>query len=369
VALRATPDAADQRRQLYVQWLNARAADPDVLQLDVVWTPEFAAAGWIAGLDRFNPPVDRFFDAAVAADRWNGVLYGLPWFVDVGMLYYRSDLLAAPPASQDELVAAASAAIARGEVAHGLIWQGARYEGLVTVFLEYLAAFGGEILDARGDVAVDAPAARRALHAMHDALHAQRIVPRSALTWHEEEARFAFQNGQALFMRNWPYAFPLLDDPARSRVAGRFAVAALPAGPGGRAAAALGGSQLAINAASDRSQDAWRLIEFLTRPEQMRERARAVGQYPPRPSLYAGDALRGALPIEPAQARAVIERAVARPAIPVYTELSEVLQVWLHRALSQQVEPDAALEGAADEMRRLLSRVGLAPGERARDGG
>ena len=66
VALRATPDAADQRHQLYVQWLNARASDPDVLQLDVVWTPEFAAAGWIAGLDRFEPRVDQFFAAAVA---------------------------------------------------------------------------------------------------------------------------------------------------------------------------------------------------------------------------------------------------------------------------------------------------------------
>ena len=80
VALRATPDAADQRHQLYVQWLNARATDPGVLQLDVVWTPEFAAAGWIASLDRFRPPVDRFFAAALAAHRWNGALYALPWF-------------------------------------------------------------------------------------------------------------------------------------------------------------------------------------------------------------------------------------------------------------------------------------------------
>ena len=103
VALRATPDAADQRHQLYVQWLNARASDPDVLQLDVVWTPEFAAAGWIAGLDRFEPPVDRFFAAAVAADRWNGTLYALPWFVDVGMLYWRTDLAPHAPRDLDEL--------------------------------------------------------------------------------------------------------------------------------------------------------------------------------------------------------------------------------------------------------------------------
>src|SRR5688572_29329191 len=97
VVVRITPDAADQRHQLYVQWLNARAADPDLLQLDIIWTAEFAAAGWIASLEQFRPPVDEFFAAAVAAGRWAGVLYALPWFVDVGMLYRRTDLVPRPP--------------------------------------------------------------------------------------------------------------------------------------------------------------------------------------------------------------------------------------------------------------------------------
>ena len=74
VELRPTPDAADQRHQLFVQWLNARATDPDVLQLDVVWTPEFAAAGWIAKLDRFHVSTDHLFPAAVTAGRWAGAL-------------------------------------------------------------------------------------------------------------------------------------------------------------------------------------------------------------------------------------------------------------------------------------------------------
>ena len=86
VELRATPDAADQRHQLYVQWLNAHAPDPDVLQLDVVWTQEFAAAGWILDLDQFHVPTADFFPAAVGASRWSGGLYALPWFMDVGML-------------------------------------------------------------------------------------------------------------------------------------------------------------------------------------------------------------------------------------------------------------------------------------------
>ena len=103
VVQRATPDAADQRHQLYVQWLNARASQPDILQLDAIWTPEFAAAGWILDLDRFRPATDAFFPATVTANSWRGRLYAMPWFVDVGMLYWRTDLMDAPPATFQEL--------------------------------------------------------------------------------------------------------------------------------------------------------------------------------------------------------------------------------------------------------------------------
>jgi multiple sugar transport system substrate-binding protein len=160
VEVRSTPDAADARHQLYVQWLNAWAADPDVLQLDVVWTPEFAAAGWILPLDRFDPPIDDFFAATRAANTWQGELFAVPWFVDVGMLYWRRDLMDAPPATFTALISTARDARADG-VPYGFVWQGARYEGLVTVFVEHLAGFGGRILDDQGRVVVDSPEAVR----------------------------------------------------------------------------------------------------------------------------------------------------------------------------------------------------------------
>src|SRR5262245_54160515 len=162
VELRKTPDAADQRHQLYVQWLNARASQPDVLQLDVIWTPEFAAAGWLLPLGPFAPDVTDFFPATVEANRWQGELFALPWFVDVGMLYYRTDLVEPPPRF-DDLVRQAEHARSRTGVRYGLLWQGARYEGLVCVFLEHLGGFGGRIMDEQGRVVVDSEAAVRAL--------------------------------------------------------------------------------------------------------------------------------------------------------------------------------------------------------------
>jgi ABC-type sugar transport system permease subunit len=276
----------------------------------------------------------------------------VPLFVDTGMLYWRTDLVERAPATMAELDAMARGAMARHGVRYGLVLQGARYEGLVCVFVEYLGAMGGSILAEDGGVALGDPA-RRALKALRDQLRGG-IVPGAALGWHEEEARFAFARGDAVFMRNWPYAYPLVQDPRESRVAGKVAVAPMPAGPGGASTAALGGAQLGINARSRHPDVAWALVEYLTASDQMIERARAAGLYPPRLALYRSGELDGVLPIAPADALAVVERAVARPSTPMYAELSSVLQVQLHRALAGQIDVDTAIAAAAEDVSRVL---------------
>ena len=358
VEMRVTPDAADQRHQLYVQWLNAHADDPDVLQLDIVWTAEFAGAGWIAPFPSDLDASD-FFPAAISANTWRGELYALPWFVDVGLLYWRTDLLAHAPRTVGELRDAARSAVDSGKTRWGLAWQGARYEGLIAVFLEHLGAFGGGILDGSGEVIVDRPEAVQALTYMRDSL-IRGVVPVSALTWQEEQVRFAFQNGQTALMRNWPYAWALVNAAGESQVAGKVSIAPFPAADTGRPAATLGGAQLAVNAFSDQRELAFALIHYLTAPEQMLERARVAAQLPSRRSLYDSPALADALSLPIAEIRAALEAAIPRPVTPVYSELSELLQVHLHRALSGQQEPAAALGLAARDIRLLLARAGLA---------
>ena len=102
------------------------------------------------------------------------------------------------------------------------------------------------------------------------------------------------------------------------------------------------------------------LMQFLTAPEQMIERARRVGQFPARPSLFdAGSGLEGTLGIPADAARQVLMAARPRPVTPLYTQLSEILQIRLHRALTRQQEPRPALQEAARDMRRQLERAGL----------
>jgi multiple sugar transport system substrate-binding protein len=238
---------------------------------------------------------------------------------------------------------------------YGIVWQGARYEGLVTTFLEYLQGFGGRVLADDGRVVVNSPEAVRALTFMRDLIR-DGGSPSDVLTWHEEESRFALQNGTAVMMRNWPYAYGLMSDARASRAAGRFSAAPMPAAPGGTPTATLGGSELAINAYSEHPDAAYRLIAFLTAPEQMLERA-AVGGYPARPALYDDPRLRTALPIPAAEARAIHDRAAPRPVTPIYSQLSELLQIQLHRALTGQAEPATALAEAAQRMNALVERT------------
>ena len=354
VRIQRTPDDATQRHQLFVQWLNARAGEPDVLQVDVVWSPEFGAAGWTLPLNHWKPDVGAFFPSSIAANTWADSLYAMPWFMDVGMLYWRTDLFRTAPATMAELAADARSARARG-IPYGIVWQSARYEGLVTSFLEFLGAFGGRILADDGRVVVDSPQAIRALTFMRE-LITSGAAPADILTWHEEETRFAFQNGAAAMMRNWPYAVTLLKSPKDSRVAGKFAVAPMPGAPGGAPTATIGGSALAINAFTQHPDAAWKLVEFLTEPEQMLDRSRLSG-YPPRPALYDDPRLAEILPIPIGMAKTIVEHAVPRPATPIYSQLSELLQIELHRAMSGQVPPDRALHDAARAMNALVERT------------
>lgn len=363
VELQRTPDDANQRHQLYVQWLNARVGNPSILQLDVIWTPEFAAAGWVLPLTPYSPASSEFFPATIEANTWAGRLYALPWFADVGLLYRRTDLVPREPKTLEEMVGYARTAMSRkGGPHYGIVLQAARYEGLITGFVEYLGAFGGRIIDDKGEVVVNRPEAVRALEFMRDELYGSRVAPLDVLTWHEEEARYAFQNGNAAFMRNWPYAVAAISDKSQSKVAGKFAVSPMPksgTAPNGHSTAALGGAQLAINAYTESPDAAYKLIAYLTAPEQMLERARAVGQYPTRRALYDDARLKSAIAIPLDDARRAIESATPRPVTPIYTELSEILQIELHRALVRQAEPQDALNSAAARINALIDRTGM----------
>jgi len=350
------PAASDEQHQFYAINLAARSADFDVLALDVIWVAEFARAGWLRDVSQLLPAAQRseFFQGPIEAVTWNGRIYAMPWFMDAGVLYYRKDLLAkhrlTPPKTWDELAHAARTIGDRESGVHGFVWQGKQYEGLVCNALEYLWSNGGEVLRA-GRVVLDSPNNRAALAFMRS-LITSGVSPEFVTTLTEEPAREIFGRGASVFLRNWPYAWRLFEQPG-SAVRGKVGVSALPHAAGHPSAATLGGWQLGINRYSKHPQAAERLAQYLASPAAQKALALAYGYNPPRRGLYQDKELLAAQPFL-SELRAVYERARPRPVTPHYVRLSQVLQTELSGALAGLKTPEQALADAQRDIEAIL---------------
>src|SRR5437867_6748945 len=206
------PESTDLREDLYTASLLARDPTFDLVYMDVTWTAKLAAAGWLVPLDGFVSPAERldFLPSAIAAGEYEGVLYRMPVRTDVGLLYYRRDLLDAarlpPPQTFAELVSAARRLQSPPGV-WGFVWQGKQYEGLVCNFLEVLSGCGGYWVDpATLEVGLDRPEALAALTFILSCVRDHPVSPPGVTTYEEEESRRLFQDGRAVFLRSWPYA-------------------------------------------------------------------------------------------------------------------------------------------------------------------
>jgi len=356
VRLVSTPNSANERLALYQQLLAAGSPDIDVLQIDVVW-PGILARHLLDLAPYAGDRPAAHFAALVANDTVRGKLAAMPWFADVGLLYYRKDLLRKHgldvPRTWGELAAAAKriqdAERAAGNARMwGFVWQGRAYEGLTCDALEWVASQGGgRIVEPDGTISVDNPRAARAL--ADAARWVGSISPRGVLNYAEEEARGVFQSGNAVFMRNWPYARALAESEG-SPVRGRVGVAALPADVG-----VLGGAQLAVSRYSRHPRLAASLVMALTGRAEQKRRALAGGFNPTMPGLYRDADIRRANPYYDVMARA-LAHAVARPAAVAGTRYNRVSSAFAnaaHAVLAGQADAATALRSLDGQLMRI----------------
>jgi multiple sugar transport system substrate-binding protein len=345
VRTESLPNASDVVHQYYLTSLEGGATEFDVFPIDVVWAAEFARAGWIADLSSDFPPTqmrrdlfDGIADAAVIGDR----TYAVPWYVDVGLLYRRADLVPDAPRRYADLHASGAMA--------GWLWQGRQYEGLVCNAYEAIWGHGGESI-AGGRLALDTDAARRGLAFLRETIE-RGISPRRVLSAAEEESRRLFQSGGALFMRNWPYAWSELSRPT-SPVAGKVAVSTLPTESGEPGSGALGGWFLAVNARTPRRRAAIDLISWLTSLDASIEMATNYARNPPRVAAYEDARLRESFI---ASLLPALKTAKSRPVTPYYAMLSDVLQGEMSAAVSGVRSPEEALARAQARADRIMGR-------------
>lgn len=359
------PTYSDQRRQSLVVSLEAKQPNPDIFLMDVIWIDQFVKSGWLESLDKFIQKdgfsLQPFFSKTIRqADSFNNKLYALPVFVDVALLYYRKDLLdqygyKSPPQTWQQLLDM-SIKIQKGERKknksfNGFVWQGAQYEGLVCTFLEFAASMGGGII--KGDsIDINTKANVKALRFMRDLIQKYHVSPENTYTeMKEEEVRRNFQRGDALFERNWTYAWQLHQSD-NSAVQGKTGMKLLPHSPGDSSVSALGGWHIGISKYSDMKDKAWQFIKFVTSFKVQKEMLMRIGWNPGRRDVYEDKEVLEKMPRVKILKEA-FEHTAARPTLPYYLQISEIIQRYVNNCLAGKENPEEALNTIESEVKKI----------------
>ncbi|WNZ27179.1 ABC transporter substrate-binding protein [Leptolyngbya sp. NK1-12] len=354
------PNASNLIEDLYTSSFLLGGSPYDLVMMDIVWLPKFAAAGWLLDLSDRVTQADLadFLPADVEGSRYDDKLYRMPIRTDAGLLYYREDLLqqagVEPPETFADLIQV-SQQLQDSDVANwGYVWQGRQYEGLSAMFLEVLAGSGGFWINPETrEVGLDRPETLKAIEFLRSTI-SQGVSPPGVTTYQEEEARRLFQNGEAVFMRNWPYALPLTNS-EDSPIKGKVGIKPMVHAPNQESAGCLGGWGLGIARSSPNVDAAWRVVEYYSSTEAQRNLVLKNGYLPSRRSLYTDPQIVQEYPYFPDMLE-VAESAVLRPPVAQYAQASDILQRYLSAALTNRMEPEQAMRAAAEETRTLLKR-------------
>ncbi len=334
----------------------------DLLLMDVTWTAKYARAGWLLPLDSWlgRDALEPLVEGARAGNRIDGQLWRLPLVADMGLLYYRSDLMERPPRTPAELEAIAQRLQDSGRVRWGYVWQGRQYEGLSCVFAEMIEAFGGHWGPGAGSgtLGLDEPAASQAAGWLRHLVEVG-ISPAAVASFAEPEALQSFESGEAAFMRNWPYAWQELQRDG-SAVAGKVGVTTMVADPSGRSAATQGSWGLAVLAGSRHPAEAVAVLQALTSEASQRQLVERYGYTPTLRALFDDPELVAQRPLLPVL-RAALERVVLRPITPAYAQLSDILQRQLSAVIAGDRLAAAAMPQAGEASAQLLATQGVMP--------
>lgn len=351
------PASTNDMLTTYNNMLRARSSSIDVLSLDVVYPAQFAASQWTKPITDSQWPSterDKYLPGPIKACTYQGKIWAAPYRTDIGLLYYRKDLIATPPTTWDALTNMAKST-APGKTKYGYVWQGAQYEGLVCDFVEVLHGYGGAVLDPNDPtkVTVNSPIAQQALTQMVGWVGT--ISPDAVTTYMEDTARTTWQNGDSAFMRNWPYAYSLGNDPTQSKIANKFDITSLPyGGTSTTGHSAIGGWNLAINAFTPRADQSWEFIKYMLQPDAQKTGAISATWTTTLQSVYDDPDVLSKQPLF-GKLKPILQNALPRPVSPKYTAVSDAIQRHIYQALKKQVSPAQALSGLETDLKQLVT--------------
>ena len=366
--------------QQLVSDFNVESGEIEVFSTDVPWTAEFSSKKWIQEISRdfyrdYTP--EDFLKNTLKSTYYNYRMWGVPWYTDIGLLFYRRDLLEksgfnTPPKTLEELSSMAKKVKSDSGVRHGFVFQGAEYEGGVANALEYIWNAGGRVLTGNISVAgefgqrvidpniitVNSSNAADGLMSARNLIK-QRVTPREVADYSELESWQDFVSGNAVFMRNWPYAFGNLGDPNLYKLQReQVGIAPIPTlGAANKSYSCQGGWNLMINRfTSDRKKEAsWKFIRFLTAPEQQKYMAINGGFLPTYRSLYEDAEILKVMP-SIREGKSILQNARVRPISPFYQQMAPRISRSFNRVLRGETSGKAAVATLEKELRIVLRK-------------
>jgi len=348
-----TPAQSSSSREYYINQFIAQSGEFDVGQMDVIWPGEFAGNGWVAEVEDPENRTDTLLDTAVDAVTIDGTLYGMPLYTDANALYYRSDKLEEyghdPPETYTELVDIAQDVLERDdEIENGYIWQGGPNEGLTIMWLNWLWGMDGTVQD--DGLTVNSDKGVRALQHAVDLIHEYNVTPGHIPSSNTDENRQTFQNGNTLFMRNWPYAVSAMNEDG-SPVQDKFDVVPLPTHSDYPDAnnSCLGGWNIFINQYSENKDVAQEFATFMASKEVQESLAVDFSRLPVRQDIYEDESIQEEFPLLNTFAES-LQRTRARPSLTDYPTFSEIVYTEANKALVQEKSPQAALDDAQSQI-------------------
>ncbi|BDU50545.1 ABC transporter substrate-binding protein [Haliovirga abyssi] len=328
----------------YETILSRRSHDIDLFLGDVVWVAEMAQKGYILDIDdyikRDNINLSNYIEGSLKATYYKNKIWGLPIFIDAGMLFYRKDIVATPPKSWDELIEMAKRYKGKKGTVDGYDFQCYSYEGLICNFLEYIYSYGGEVLDSNENVVIDSKEAKRGFEKFME-IEKSDFVPKDIKNYKEKESENNFLGGKSVFSRNWPY---LWSESLKTDLKGKIGISPLPKGDK-KSAAVLGGWVGMINKSTKHKEEAWEFLKFLASEEGEKIRAIKNGVSPTYIPLYRDKGLTELYPyFKNPEFLKALKAAVPRPVSPVYPKVSEIMQIEILKVINNEETIDQSLK-------------------------
>jgi multiple sugar transport system substrate-binding protein len=344
---------------------SAKDSTVDVASVDTgaQWPAEFAPAGWLDPIDDILPKdiQAKLMPQMVYQSTIKGKIYAWPWMNDVGVFYYRKDLLdqankKAPDTWQDMIQIAQE--LSKSPNMWGFIPCFRKDEQLSCNLQEYFWSNNGDMTDQYGNITINKPPVVEAIQFAADLIRKYKITPESVNSMELDEGRQIFTEGKAIFHRNWAYVWTLAQGP-ESKIVGKIAMTVVPRfGLNGKHVSNLGGWSYVVSSFSKHKEESRRVIQWFGSAERQLEKFLAGSGWPPaHQDAYKGDLLAKVPPnirefMEPYYKISLT--AHSRPRHPQYRQISEIIQNEAQAAILGQKTAQAAADAMAEQLAPLL---------------